>query len=297
MPPQPPLLLPAPSTFKPDPEPLPSAQLPKATDTLQSYVSELDSYGMFQEYPFGQPLHNPDEHTLISDLVESSTILRTDSSTSRKWFSPLGSSKLAEASVAGKHADEILPSTSFSFAPFLNPSVFRLMMWFYNSSAIKSYGQLDSLVNNVILAPDFKQEHFVGFSAVREAKWMDNHISASSSSISQPLESTDSTDLTPPLHQQKCQNPENQAPRLEIKGLHYWRLIPVIKAAFSEPNAQKYHTTPFRSYWYPENDDVNEQPENHDDVKERIYHENYCANFYLRDYEHILGSLPEGSLE
>ncbi|KAF9541101.1 hypothetical protein CPC08DRAFT_730863 [Agrocybe pediades] len=302
MPPQPPLLLPAPSTFEPDPEPIPSAALPKATETLQSYVSELDSYGMFREYPFGRPLHNPDEHTLISDLVESSTILRVDSSTSRKWFSPLGSSKLAEASVAGKHADKILPSTSFSFAPFLNPSVFRLMTWFYNSSAIKSYGQLNSLVNNVILAPDFKQEHFVGFSAVREAKRMDDHISASSSSISQPLESTDSTDLTPPLLAEDgwleasvfisapcdgvCQ-PENQAPRLEIKGLHYRRLIPVIKAAFSEPNAQKYHTTPFRSYWYPENDDV----------KERIYHENYCADFYLRDYEHILGSLPEGSPE
>src|SRR4051812_5026386 len=66
MPPQPPLLLPAPSTFEPDPEPIPSAALPKATDTLQSYVSELDSYGMFREYPFGRPLHNPDEHTLIS---------------------------------------------------------------------------------------------------------------------------------------------------------------------------------------------------------------------------------------
>ncbi|KAF9550311.1 hypothetical protein CPC08DRAFT_755181 [Agrocybe pediades] len=302
LPPDPPPLMPEPVAPEPDVQPPPAATI---FCRPHDYISEIDSFGMFRVYPFGRPVHNPDEHRLLSDLVESPTIARTNASSFRKWFSPFGSSKLGEEILASSNL-EITPPTVpalLSFAPFLNISVFRLMTWFYNSSAVKSYGQLDNLVNNVILAPDFKQEHFVGFSADREAKRMDRHLAASTSSGAGTLESESSTSSTTlPLLAEDgwlegsiflaapcdgyCQ-PENRAPKLEIKGLYYRRLIPVIKAAFLEPNAQKYHTTPFCSYWHP----------NDDDVQERLYHENYCADYYLRDYEQILKGLPEGTPE
>ncbi len=42
------------------------------------------------------------------------------------------------------------------FVPFLNATVFRLMNWFYSGSSFKSIAELQSLVDDVILAPDFK---------------------------------------------------------------------------------------------------------------------------------------------
>lgn len=51
------------------------------------------------------------------------------------------------------------------FAPFLNASVFHLLKWFYSGSDLKSLGELDHLVNEVILAEDFDKKDFSGFQA------------------------------------------------------------------------------------------------------------------------------------
>lgn len=49
------------------------------------------------------------------------------------------------------------------------------MDWFYRSSNTKSLGELSSLVNDVILAPDFDPSHFTGFNTAQEHARMDHH--------------------------------------------------------------------------------------------------------------------------
>jgi hypothetical protein len=66
------------------------------------------------------------------------------------------------------------------FAPFQNPSIYRLMSWFYGSSNTKSIKELNFLVKGVILAPDFKPEHFIGFSTTKEQALMDAYQEPSS---------------------------------------------------------------------------------------------------------------------
>ena len=49
------------------------------------------------------------------------------------------------------------------------------MSWFYSSSGVKSLSELDSLVKDVIIAPDFKTDDFVEFDAKKEHTAMDAH--------------------------------------------------------------------------------------------------------------------------
>jgi hypothetical protein len=52
------------------------------------------------------------------------------------------------------------------------------MNWFYNGSNMKSLGELDRLVNDMILAVDFPTDNLHGFRAAHEAecpdKWKDD---------------------------------------------------------------------------------------------------------------------------
>ena len=66
----------------------------------------------------------------------------------------------------------LLEKDSF-FAPFLNAMVFHLMNWFYSGSPTKSIAELQSLIYNVILAPDFRVSDLDGFSAKRELHQLD----------------------------------------------------------------------------------------------------------------------------
>ena len=50
------------------------------------------------------------------------------------------------------------------FVPFLNTTVLRLMNWFYQGST-KTLAALQSLVNNIILHPDFCLSDLKNFSA------------------------------------------------------------------------------------------------------------------------------------
>ena len=67
--------------------------------------------------------------------------------------------------------------------PFLNATVFWLMNWFYSGSNMKSIAELQSLVNNVLLANDYNPEHLKNFSARSEIRRLDTEPGKGSSSI------------------------------------------------------------------------------------------------------------------
>ena len=66
------------------------------------------------------------------------------------------------------------------FAPFLNATIFRLMNWFYSGSPSKSIDELQSLIDNVILTPDFKISDFGDFNAKRELRRLDDDMETNS---------------------------------------------------------------------------------------------------------------------
>ena len=136
------------------------------TESPDIYRTSPDSYGVLREYLHGKPSITPDELYTITG-VSDSPYLATDPEDSAPstsiFLSPLQSLYRAATST-----------TQTFFAPFRNASIYRLMTWFYNSSNTKSMTELNSLVKDVILAPDFKPEDFVGFSPSKERGVMDS---------------------------------------------------------------------------------------------------------------------------
>jgi hypothetical protein len=49
------------------------------------------------------------------------------------------------------------------------------MHWYHRKSTLKSFGELNRLVKDVLLADDFSLEHLNKFSAEREAGRVDSH--------------------------------------------------------------------------------------------------------------------------
>jgi hypothetical protein len=153
------------------------SQSPTSKPFHHVFRTAKDAYDVFREYSNGKPSITPDDNYTLSDLSDSPYLaLDPDSSTSR----PASDStpyKLAESANTAAAIDD---SMTF-FVPFQNPSIYRLMFWFYSSSNTKSISELNSLVNGVILAPDFKPEHFISFSTTKEQARMDTYQEASSS--------------------------------------------------------------------------------------------------------------------
>jgi hypothetical protein len=173
------------------------------------------------------------------------------------------------------------------FSPFLNPSTFLLMSWYYNGSSIKSYADVDKLVHNVIRHDDFKASDFgPTFSTAREADRMDKNLASSSSrkpynSETIPLRTEDgwikgSVSIAVPCDGYRFAS-EQEAPRFVVDGIWYRRPLEVIKRAFTEPAAEKFHTTPFREYWKPSED----EPE------ERVYSETFTGDVFNDLYEDL----------
>jgi hypothetical protein len=212
--------------------PIESSQIhnPPAHDITEvTFRSLPDKFGVFRVYPGGCPPYTPDELYTISDSVGSLN-LATESLpvTSHPWFTPHGPE--SESSE--------LQDTVSDIAPFSNKLVFRLMSWYYDSSNIKSHGELDRLVNNVILAPDFLPGDLTGFRAAKEAKHMDNYRKSTAKHGLHPATTfhdewiETSVCLSLPCDGVE-QASEAVAPKFEVKGLYYRRLLEVIKAGLA----------------------------------------------------------------
>jgi hypothetical protein len=155
------------------------------------------------------------------------------------------------------------------------------MNWFYNGSNMKSLGELDRLVDEVILAPDFKAEDFQGFRAAQEATRLDEWEDDPSSKFSaQDGWIETSVNIAVPAERIKHLS-EADAPQYPVPGLFYRRPLEVLKAAFCEPASEYFHITPFKSYWMP---GPNTEPE-------RIISELYTADAFTNEHEKIK-SLP-----
>jgi hypothetical protein len=256
-------------------------ELPKSS----LFCTKKNSFGIYRKYSLGPPTITPDELFTLSSLSDSISIARdpADSRLNASWWSSFGSSKEDVEKIGLEY-----------FAPFLNPSTFLLMSWYYNGSSIKSYADVDKLVHNVIRHEDFKASDFgPTFSTAREAERMDKNQASTSStkpqkSDSVPFRTEDgwikgSISIPVPCDGYRFAS-EEDAPRFVVDGIWYRRPLEVIKKAFTEPAAEKFHTTPFKEYWKPSED----EPE------ERIYSETFTGDAFNDLYEDLRKTHREG---
>ena len=209
-------------------------------------------------------MYTPDELHTLHSVSDSSTFSKDTASTeSRPWWALLTSS--------------LKTVTNDIFTPFLNATVFHLMNWFYTGSTQKSLAELDWLVHEVILAPDFNTQDLKGFQAAKEAERMDQWKEDPKSSFSSNdgwIKTT--VGIKVPADGVK-QTSEATSHEYQVPGLYYRHLIEVIKAAFHDPSAEHFHNTPFESYWQPDP----ATPPKH------LFSEVYMSNAFINEHKKL----------
>ena len=232
------------------------------------FQTKPDHYGVFREYSSGQPTITPDSDSPFLALNTS-----TQSPISTPPLSPRKSDNIEQD----------------WFAPFKNPSTYRLMEWFNNSSATKSMTQLESLVHDVLQAPDFNVNELDGFRAAKENARLDSFKFKKEKATSPGVENDIFDDtwikgtVYIPLPCDGVQQPEDGAPLYPVH-FYYRNILSVIKAALSELKSKGLHTFPFRAYWHPSKGVP----------PERVYSESYTANHWNDEYDKINKSREDG---
>jgi hypothetical protein len=238
------------------------------------FRTEQDGYGVFREYLHGKPSITPDLYHTLTNVTDS-PYLALDPSSSVPNSRPY-------------HPAAPVQTTKF-FEPFPNPSTFRLMTWFYRPSITKSITELNTLVKDVILAPDFNPEDLIGFDATKEHRLMDAYQVKSLDGPT-PFSFNDSwlegsVEIPLPCDGFKFSS-EAEAPKFAVK-FHYRKIMEVLKAALAEQVAETFHTFPFKAYWKP----------SPDEFEERIYSEIFTGDFWNAEFERIFYTNRNGDGE
>ena len=125
------------------------------------YEMKPNGFGLYRSYSV-YPQYDPDITQQIDDLCDALGLLVEPGDGTKGYLQGL--------------APDIVDMDSEKqpfYAPFLNPTVFHIMEWFYNCSIMKSVSQLTSLVDDVLLAPDFNTMDLQDFNTIQELKCMD----------------------------------------------------------------------------------------------------------------------------
>ena len=156
------------------------------------------------------------------------------------------------------------------------------MHWLQNGSNSKSAPEIDRLVHEVILSPDFRIEDLNSFSTARELGAIDRYDEQRQDSDSTYLFSLNDgwieTSIEIPL---PCEGfsfkSEDDAPKYRVNGVYYRKPMEIIKATLNDPFIETYHWTPHEEYWKPSKDAR----------AERIYSELYNSDAFIKEHQRI----------
>lgn len=227
---------------------MPPDDSPDDSSSIPDFKTESNHYGVYRIFHGSPPTYTPDKVFHSDQALDSPKFIRTGSAPATLTRNPFG----------------IL-------------SIFRLMNWFYNASTSKSLNNLDTLVHEVLCAPDFQPDHLRDFRASWEAERLDKLCDEPDSAFSGDDGWIQmSVKISVPC--EKVLHPsESDAPVFEVEGLIYRRPLEVIKSAFRKKTAENFHNVPFKEYWQPY---PNSPPE-------RIYSELYNCDAYIQEHERI----------
>ena len=162
--------------------------------------------------------------------------------------------------------------------PFSNMSVWRLMRWMNTGSRSKSEGEVDRLVDEVLNSPDFCSEELRSFRAHRENGRLDS--ANKTSPLDDGFQAT-SVVIEVPTGTGEPNKKEDSHSYL-VPGLHYRKLLNVIKAAFQDPLSRYFHLTPFSL--------MHQSPVTGEE--QRIYCELYHSDVFIKEHSRVQNCSP-----
>ncbi|TBU21594.1 hypothetical protein BD311DRAFT_678015 [Dichomitus squalens] len=154
------------------------------------------------------------------------------------------------------------------------------MEWQYSGSMTKSGGELQRLVDDVLLDDRFKAEELRGFSVEREQRRLDDFQATHGAFATKDgwREASVMLHLPKPGLQQED---EEHAPAFVVDKVWVRSLLEVVKTGFRDISARKYHWFPqrlFRTRATPENPNAN---------PERLFTDIYNSNAMIREHEEL----------
>lgn len=255
------------------------------TSHFDTYIpTPTNGFGLFRSY-LTIPTRDPEADLGLDDFCDASTFAVARPAP-QPWWACFGRSSVTQVS------DKF-------FAPFLNATTFRLMAWFYSGSSMKSLGELDRLVQDVLCAEDFSVDELRQFSATREARRVDEWEDVVTSEG--PFRMNDGWHETTVRLRIPCEDVsracvEEQTPEFEVPGVFHRSLVDIIRTTFQSPSALTYHLIPFKLYAHPpappqssSTTTASEPTESStpDEPPERVYSELYNSDAMIEEYERI----------
>ncbi|KAL5480587.1 hypothetical protein ACEPAI_1858 [Sanghuangporus weigelae] len=253
--------VPAPEVWPPAPPPPPLPPPPPVAPSppvpvYESFRTVPNSFGAFRVYP-RKPDDDPDSCLDLDDLCD---------------FRP----------VARNHPSPSLPPVVKNvYAPFKNASVFLLICWMNRENKMKTYEEVDRLVHDVLLHPDFDIQDLRNFVAKCEHDRFDLYIKSpadqnNTKSMDGWREGSVKIKLPPEDGKRRAEG-KAEAPEFEVGSINYRPILETVYKALDNPEASAFHYTPYQELWKP--DYLSEA--------ERIYGELYSSDIWLESHEEI----------
>jgi hypothetical protein len=258
---------PTPSQASSPPISRPPSLMPVDTPTQKTVIHETipNQFGLYRRFTTW-PSIDPENDVTINDLVDAPTFINTTDRGYRK------------AEEAFGPTDDSTAASSNPFSPYLNATIYRLMNWFYQTGS-KTINDLNGLVHDVILSPDFETDHLQNFNASSEAKRLDDNPTCPASDGW----NESSVKIRLPKTREKYPY-EDDAPEVEIPGVLHRDLLQSIISAFKDPSFEAFHLKGFKQFWKP----------SPDEPVEEIYGEAYASEAF-REMEHeVQSAAPPG---
>ena len=214
---------------EPPDEPNPNHALP--TDEERIYHStEPNRFGVFRQYEVFT-LVDPEVYQSADSCIDSPCISKSvDPKDDPQSCSSL---RCFGSRIAKTFRKKI-------YTPLKNYSSYLILSWFYNGTTTKSAGDLDNLVQNVLLHPKFKKEELQGFRTMTELEKLDGHDPTSDTLT--PENGWIKTSVEIPLPKEGHKYPSEQdALTFKVEGLYYRPLLSIIKEAVSSPSSKAWH--------------------------------------------------------
>ncbi|KIJ58305.1 hypothetical protein HYDPIDRAFT_141613 [Hydnomerulius pinastri MD-312] len=151
-------------------------------------------------------------------------------------------------------------------------SIYHLMRWRYTGSIVKSISEVNRLVQDVLLAQDFKVEDLKGFSMAKQNRLWDTKSDDTAPQSDGWREVDVNIDVPT-----RSSSPSGNHRTFRVSGLLYRPLVGVIKAAFSEPTSKWFHLYPFKRF--------RKHPVQQTD--ERVFDELYTSDAWLQAHDEL----------
>jgi hypothetical protein len=202
----------------------------ESSSDMSFYDTEPDSFAIFRSY-YVQPPSFISNITL--DSVCNSPHFNVPSRMKKWWLGITKSASLpSDTNITGTalRQDIISAVNNTYFQPFENPSSYHLMNWG------KTLGELDRLVQDVLLKPDFNCEDLENFCANRESQRVDmikDQVLANS--LFQAADGWYKVNISLPVPFERCEyHTIADIPIFKVESLMYRRILQVLHTALQD---------------------------------------------------------------